>query len=143
VNTWEERLFKNPPKMSPDDSRYRLLAAQRFITIDPGRTPELHSSNWVDPLRETSPEAVLGQVVVSEPIITEVQVSVGPKEPISQCVVSPSILLMNAKSQSGRTLSGVEGIKTKRDAWVVPESAENVVPLGATVKFGGSGVKKD
>ena len=49
VSNWEERLFLKPPVMPVDDPRFAKITAQRFITIDVGRVPEVNSS-WVDPL---------------------------------------------------------------------------------------------
>src|SRR5574337_931171 len=60
VASWEERLFLNPPVMAPEDPRYSKLAAQKFITIDVGRTPEIRTSAsaWVDPNELSEPEPV-------------------------------------------------------------------------------------
>ena len=139
VNTWEDRLFKNPPKMATDDPRYNGLSAQRFITIDTGRTPEIRTSNWIDP---SDAPVEVDAPTVPEVAATPEPLVVAPASTLQRRGgVAPEVLSMNAKSQAGRTLPGVEGrVPTKRDAWAVPEPAENVVPVGATVKLGGSGV---
>src|ERR1051325_467081 len=50
VATWEDRLFKNPPRMPKDDPLYSTIAARRFIDIDPTRIPEVNGRlDWVDP----------------------------------------------------------------------------------------------
>lgn len=57
VNTWEERLFKNPKKLPQDDPRFAQITAQRFVDIASrqgtsipiiGQSPP-QTSSWVDP----------------------------------------------------------------------------------------------
>jgi hypothetical protein len=123
--------------MSPDDPRFTKFSAQRFITIDPGRTPEIRTSSWVDPRDLTEP-ATQGTI----PAVTTPAPEQAP-EPAPVGQVSPTAMLMNAQSQNGRVLSGVRADRpSKGDPWAVPAPAENVVPVGTTIKFGGSGVDK-
>src|SRR5690606_19815310 len=50
VASWEDRLFKNPPRMSKSDPLHAAIAAKRFIEIDVGRVPEVGGrSDWIDP----------------------------------------------------------------------------------------------
>jgi hypothetical protein len=126
TETWLERLFLHPPTMAADDPRYAGIAAKKFLTIDMGRTPEVRS-DWVDPNAlvqpvEVGPPAEIA--VVSAPIPTPAQGNV----------------LRNAPDQSGTVLPGGPA-QAPRDPWRAPAPAENLVPVGGTVRFGkGSGV---
>jgi hypothetical protein len=57
IATWEERLFKNPPRMSKDDPLYSAISAKRFIELDVARIAEADGrSAWVDPRGLEEPE---------------------------------------------------------------------------------------
>lgn len=148
VTTWEDRLFKNPPKMSPDDPRFERISAQKFITIDTGRTPEIRSS-WVDPsdLEEPTPRAHVPEV--TEPVRPPSSEAREPNpkkdsgSPRSTRVPS-GLALGNAPDQSGKTLQAPPSASiSRRDPWAVPaasDPADQIVSPGATVKLRGSGV---
>jgi hypothetical protein len=131
TESWLERLFLNPPVMLPEDPRYADIAAKKFLTIDVGRTPEIRS-DWVDPnaLVQPAPEPV---IAVQAPLPSP------PQAPLQEGTQRSNVLL-NAPDQSGTILPGSPA-KVARDPWGAPAPAENVVPVGATVRFGkGSGV---
>lgn len=168
VNSWEERLFRNPPRMDPSDPRYRDIAGKRFLTVDVGPAPEIRS--WVDPL-QAAPEPT-GMVVVptptpipkpaplpeTAPVSLEVVGNPEPPSPPPVPVVSsqptPPVPVvppqeerrseffpLNTIPQGGRMLSGVKKEeRPARDPWAVPEVAENVIPVGGRVRLGRSGV---
>ena len=165
VNSWEDRLFKNPPRMAPDDPRYKVIAGKRFLTIDTGAPPEIRS--WVDPMAEAPPQPVPPPPVVVAPVVpppveplpaVEVEVQPQPElqpqagaqsqvqprseTPFVGIVNRPEVLSMNVPNQGGVILPG--GVKPSptpvKDPWAAPEPAKNVIPVGGRVKFGGSGV---
>jgi hypothetical protein len=127
VATWAERLFLNVPKLDTSDPRYGKLSAQKFITIDTGRVPEV---GWVDPLE---PQAAPREDPPPPPEV--------PQAPgVARVAVPGHLALANAPSQAGKVL-GSGGQSARRDAWAVPEkSAEPVVAPGSRIKLGGSGV---
>lgn len=149
VNTWQDRLFQNPPRMDESDPRFKTIASQRFLSIDTSAPPEVRS--WVDPLDAPKPEPV---VVAAPPPPAPEPVPAPPAapEPAPQAVEPAAppeppkpppadFLSMNAPSQAGKMLSGVRSPQpTPRDPWAAPEPAENVVPVGGRVKLRGSGV---
>lgn len=149
VLNWEETLFKNPPKLAPDDPRFAGIMAKAFITIDPGRVPEIRS-DWVDPrdLKEPEP-AVSGtpsRLVV--PNVTPPRqdeggsggpspaapAEVAPPKPVAPAPTpqrpTPSqrsggtrtLIGVNAPDQTGKTLRGAPEAPTNTsDPWAVPE----------------------
>lgn len=151
VSTWEERLFQNPPRMAPEDPRFSRITAQRFLTIDTGRTPEI-SSSWVDPRDLEEPPA---PVVLTAPAATPVPIEgARPETPAptlqndSGSSASPEtrvhLTMLNAPSQTGKVLQGAPQTATsKRDPWAVPETpvtTDPIIPTGSRVKLRGSGV---
>lgn len=148
VSTWEERLFKNPPRMSPDDPRFEKIAAQKFITIDVGRTPSV-SSAWVDPTDLVEPPAAAPAPIATLPqVATSVE---APAPTVQKDTGSPAsaplpvrLALGNAPDQSGKTLPSPPSTSiSKRDPWAAPspsDTNETIVTPGASVKLRGSGV---
>jgi hypothetical protein len=148
VSTWEERLFKNPPRMSPDDPRFEKIAAQKFITIDVGRTPGV-SSAWVDPTDLVEPAAQAPEPVATKPPVAtsvEAPAATVQKDTGTPASASPPIRLAlgNAPDQSGKILpSHPSASISKRDPWASPlpsDTNETIVTPGASVKLRGSGV---
>lgn len=161
VNSWEDRLFKNPPRLDTSDPRYAGIASKKFLSIDVGAPPELRS--WVDPVAEPEPEpqpepevqaVSLPEVTPKVEVSVKVESSVTPEKKIEQqpkveskqppnkdSTVRPELLSMNSPSQGGKVLPGVKNPQPMtRDPWAAPEPIENVVPVGGRVKFRGSGV---
>lgn len=165
VNSWEDRLFRNPSRMSESDPRFKGIAGQKFLSLDLNAPVEVRG--WSDPMASDTvvekptiiekPTVVEKLAVVEKPAVVaasevkqvETQIlaaSEPPKElrvdPVSvRSVAAPEILSMNTLSQGGRMLSGVISPQpVPRDPWAAPEPAENVVPVGGRVKFKGSGV---
>ena len=142
VNTWEDRLFKNPPKMDARDPRYKEIAGKRFLSLDVGPAPELRS--WVDPSQDPAPIQVVqvGVPKVAEPVVAEPVSVPTPEVPkVSPEPVLTEISSINTPFQGGRMLSGVNRPQAApKDPWSAPTPAENVVPVGGRVKFKGSGV---
>jgi hypothetical protein len=132
VNTWEERLFLNPPRMPSEDPRYENIAGQRFLTIDVGRTPEVRS-DWIDPNSVMSSEPDL--TPAPEPVFT----TPVPQPPSVGGHIPQHLVLANAPDQSGKVLPGASKEPVK-DPWGVPEpTTEKILPIGGTFKMG-SGV---
>jgi len=158
VQDWEEKLFKNPPRLAADDPRFNRIVAQKFITIDTTRTPEIRS-DWVDPrdLKEPEPspitivESAAVQMAVTpvqapapaEMPAVEAPTATSPKPSTSsRSAAMQSLVGANAPDQSGKVLRGGPGASTnKSDPWAVPEPpAEEVVQPGAKIRMGRSGV---
>lgn len=144
VNTWQERLFRDPPRMDPNDPRYSQIASKRFLTLDLSAPPEVRS--WVDPTthQEPTPAPIVVPVVAPEPPkpAPAPQAPAPKAQPAPTREVAASVLSMNSQSQGGRMLSGVKTSQpTTPDPWAAPEPAENVIPVGGRVKLGGSGVR--
>jgi len=150
VNSWEERLFRNPPRMDASDPRFQQIAGKRFLSLDVGPAPEVRS--WVDPsqVQAPTPNLVADPTPVSP--VREVSAPNPPPKPEPALVVtepkpipanSPKeILLMNTPNQGGRMLPGAPTLPNPPgpDAWSAPKPAENVIPVGGRVKLKGSGV---
>lgn len=145
IANWEETLFKNPPTMAPDDPRFAQIVAQKFITVDLGRVPEIRSE-WADPRDLTEPTPII-LPAAPEPILVPT-VEARPPSPPKPVVSGPSTTLSlvgaNTPDQSGKVLRGdPRASTTKGDPWSLPEPpdpADVVVQPGATIKMGGSGV---
>lgn len=157
VNTWEDRLFKDIPRMPKSDPRYLPLASVDFKTVEHTRTTvAFDAPKWFDPRDvPSSPsetEAPPPQVVVPETKI-EAKVEETPEAEEGKevpKVASPyaknlpkDLLLLNTKGNSF-VLPGAPQQVTV-DKWSGPVSAGEapssapVVKKGATIKFGGSG----
>lgn len=157
VNTWEDRLFKNPPRMDSSDPLYNLIAGKKFLTIETGRAPEIRG--WVDPsepveepVRVEVPPVKTVPTVVTPTVVTPTVVAAPEKAPSSvrQATVEPAptrppdrgteSFPINTQFQGGRMLNGVRGQQAPpRDPWAAPTPAENIVPVGGRVKFKGGG----
>lgn len=138
VNTWQDRLFANPTRMDPSDPRFKVIASQRFLSVDTGAPPEVRS--WVDPLA-AAPKPVVVTPLAPVAAPTPEPVVVPVSEPVTPEPAPAEIFSMNAPSQSGRMLSGVKSPQTlSRDPWAAPEPAANVVPVGGRVRLRGPGV---
>lgn len=156
VNSWEDRLFLNPPRMDPSDPRYDLVSKQKFLSIDTSAPPEIRS--WVDPMaqpmHEPTPHFIEPKVKPAPPALKSEPPPVVSEEPsvpsqalaprpqVSSPTIRPEVLSMNAPNQGGKMLSGVRNPQPvpPRDPWAAPEPAENVIPVGGRVKLKGSGV---
>jgi hypothetical protein len=69
VTDWHKKLFVSPPRMDPQDPRFSMLAAKKFLMIDTGPIPEVgRSSAWLDPrdLNEGSPTRAPAPVSASD-----------------------------------------------------------------------------
>jgi hypothetical protein len=155
VTDWERKLFTDPPRLPPDDPLYAAITAKRFITIDPGRTPEIRS-DWVDPrdLKEAEPPPLVVAAPKAEPAPAP-KVEPAPPTPEARPATPPKpstsprsppgfLLGANAPDQSGKILPGApREPTTKVDPWAAPEPPQPgdvVVQPGARIKMGGSGV---
>lgn len=61
VATWYERLFLNPPSMDPSDPRFKTIASQKFLVLNPA----LMVNDWIDP-REDPPSSLIETNLVSK-----------------------------------------------------------------------------
>lgn len=163
VLDWEEKLFKNPPKLAPEDPRFAGIVAHKFITIDPGRTPEIRSE-WVDPrdLKEPEPAPLhaapsqiatptrVPEVVPDSPPTAEARTPSPPNDAGSKESARPTepkrsgaalaLVGANAPDQTGKLLRGSPtSPNTVADPWAAPDPpdpADQVVQPGATIKMG-------
>jgi hypothetical protein len=159
VQDWEEKLFKDPPKLAPDDPRFAQIIAHKFITIDVGRTPEIRS-DWLDPrdLKEPEPPTVHSaqSLIVVPPLASPppVERPSAPSTPVARTVSPPSdkdsprsgatlaLVGANAPDQGGRILRGSPtgpNNKVDADPWAPPEPpdpSDQIVQPGATIKMG-------
>lgn len=142
VTTWEERLFKSPPRMSSDDPRFERITAQRFVTIDVGRTPELRSA-WVDPTDLKEPSPSREPVALPVPPVVEPRIIEQPQAALPKAIPT-GLVQANAPDQSGKVLPRPPSSDIPRpDPWAAPappEPNDLVIQPGATVKLRGSGV---
>lgn len=154
VNSWEDRLFRNPPRMDSSDPRYRDIAGKRFLTVDVGPAPEVRT--WIDPMQsvpERSAPKPVPMELRPEPIVSPAPLQPEPTvvqpEPVTSLPVAPTpepsgkvrpeFVALNSISQGGRMLAGVrKEERPARDPWAVPEVAENVIPVGGRVRLGRS-----
>ena len=150
IKDWEEKLFLHPPTLAPEDPRFSQIVAQKFITIDVERMPEIRS-DWTDPRDLKEPEIVLPPAKVQpDPLIVlPPTVEAPPPSPPKPSTSGPSPALnlvgANASDQSGKVLRGGERASTsKSDPWATPEPpdppdpADIVVQPGAKIKMGSS-----
>ena len=140
TSTWEERLFSQVPRMDPTDPRYVVIAGQRFITVDVGRTPEVRS-DWVDPLVPTPAPAVTPVQVAAQPVVItqKTEELSAPSARTDGFRTKPNMVLSNAPDQSGKVLKPNAPLPTQapKDAWSPQKSAsEGVVLPGAVIKLG-------
>jgi hypothetical protein len=148
VSTWEDRFFKNPPRMDPSDPRFEEFQARRFLEFNPdnfGPIPEIgHRSAWVDP-----------KDVVQEPVVTEPEpkaVDQAPPplpaptvEPAPPAPAPAQAALVNTPFKQGTMLGGRQAPKTTPapvyDPWAGPapsqSSGDKIVKPGAKVRLGG------
>lgn len=146
VNTWQDRLFDNVPRMDSTDPRYAEFAGKKFLTVDTGRTPEIRSS-WVDP-RDLSAESTVPAGVSlphPEPVISEVPepatVAAPVQPPRNPARVPTHLLLSNTPAPQGVMIGRPTPAAPARDPWAAPEPPKDpVVAVGSRVKMGGSGV---
>jgi hypothetical protein len=153
VLNWEEKLFLHPPLLSQDDPRFAQIVAQKFITIDPGRTPEIRS-DWVDPRELKEPSSPIIQVPTAPstpdpapaPPTVQAPAPNPPKPSVSprSASAAQALAVTNAPDQTGKILRGApEASTTRPDPWAVPDPPhpdDEVVQPGAKIKMGRSGV---
>jgi hypothetical protein len=133
IQSWEDRLFNNPPQMDPQDPRYMKIQGQRFLTLYVGRTPEIRSSGWIDPLAEA-------EKLETAPVSPASIISV-PPVPSSKLVLPRRLSLANAPDQSGKMVGAP--VTPSRDPWAassLPPTTDPTISPGGTVKLRGSGV---
>lgn len=151
VSSWEERLFKNPPRLPKSDPLHAALAAKRFIEIDVGRVPEVGGkSDWVDPRsldepeppptpRPRKPKATKAESPrepgeTKEPPVTRVEGPPPPRTPL------------NSAFRQGAVLGDSPAKASKpKDQWAAPVTAKPpagaadppipVVQVGAKIRF--------
>ena len=146
VSTWQERLFRNPPRMSKDDPLYAAISAKRFLEIGTGRVPEVGgNSEWVDPraLEQPAPEAARPRAA-KQPKAPQVEI---PSEATPSASRTPREPLNSSFSQG--TMLGDGAVPPPRkpaDPWAAPvpaaapasppeRPAVPVVKPGATIRF--------
>lgn len=148
VTTWEERLFKNPPRMPKDDPLYAMITAKRFIEIDTGRIPEVNGRlEWVDPrgLEEPKEPSAKPRPVRkpkppdSTPRVEESTPRVGPPEarraPLNSDFEQGALLIDPRVTApvSRKPVDPWGGVATAPAASVKPDVP--VVKAGAVIKF--------
>jgi hypothetical protein len=162
VATWEERLFNEVPRMDPSDPRYQVLSAKRFITIDTGPVPEVRG--WVDPLNlkeppevpPTTPEPRTYEVPETTRIRAQAIVDLDEAGPVRAPVeegpvpesprVVPQASELNTPAVRGQMVGkkvGGPAVAPVSDPWEPRKSTTDglkVVPKGAKIRLGGSGV---
>jgi hypothetical protein len=147
VATWEERLFKDPPRMSKDDALYAILAAKRFVEVDTGRTPEVHgSAEWLDPrtlVERPEPES-RPRIVRAPRASTPSERAEESNPPLRAQQPTEWRAPLNTPFAQGTMLAGAPPVPPKPDRWAVatPPPAEEsspptVVKAGAKIKFTG------
>lgn len=158
VNTWHDRLFANPSTMSPDDPRFSLISAQKFLAIN---QPLTVHSGWVDPRDLEKAAAIPTEVAkVVEPAVTQEPVKSGTvaEPPTLPSVALPSVALppiptpepkrppspnlafTNTQTKSGQMLKGAPSPSTP--SWDAPSIGTSetegvrVVKPGTKIRIG-------
>lgn len=145
IDNWQDKLFKNPPRMQANDPRYSNIQGKRFLDIVPSSSYEIRGgSPWVDP-RDIG--------VVAAPTPPPVQVLAQP-EPEATTPLPPSVetveksespapLLRNTPFKQGQMLKGAPSPVSipVHDPWAAPKVSQTegvrVVKSGAKIKLGG------
>lgn len=112
VNTWEDRLFLNPPRMNEQDPRFASISGIKFVSVEGAAPPT--SSEWVDANEVKATSIVVPSAVRSLPVL-------------------------NTPVRHGIMLEGAPKAKptptSSSDSWDAPKG--NVVKPGAKIKLGG------
>jgi hypothetical protein len=165
VATWHERFFEKVPRMDPNDPRYPAITAQKFLTLDLGRTPEINtgaSSSWVDPRDVVEPvPPAPAPIVVQAPSPPPVVQEPAPAPSVASPVPAPApaqeptpvgqkrrlqrdLVLSNTPLQTGKMIGQPPAKAPAADPWAAPSPAPApdvpVVQPGARIKMGGGGV---
>jgi hypothetical protein len=164
VTTWEDRLFKNPPKMDRGDPRYQQISAKKFLTIQTPIQVRGQKAAWMDP-RELVEKLPIPEVRIKTPVIPPIlkpepipepvaqkeiaQVVQKPPEPKTEPKQAPGVAgsLMNTPSVGAQMLQGhkKEEPPAKKDPWIVNPGVTGsgqsgdvgkVVQPGAKIRFG-------
>ena len=145
VRTWEDRLFRNPPKMAPTDPRFQGIAGKKFLTLNQGSVPDI----WTDPHHPPVPPPTTAAPRPPEPPRPP-PTTAAPRQPVpprptppvpqsSPSATRPETFQINPPNQSGKVLQGGRPNQTPTkphaDAWDAPKPAENVIPVGGKVRF--------
>jgi len=163
---WHERLFTDVPRMDADDPRFKGIAAQKFMAIPVGATPEVGGQDWVDPreLREPEPvpvpqaieppqpapepepEAVPEPVAAPRPPTPEPPLQLEPPpppEPVEKTTSEPAPMqVLQTEGGTGRMIGGAKPPEKKSDPWepagVSSKGTDKIVAPGAKIKLGSS-----
>ena len=140
VNTWEERLFTDVPKMDTHDERFAAIAGKRFLTFDTGRTPEIRT-DWVDPRDVPQEPVIIKEATPSTPEPSPEPSPVVKPVPHAPSRVPVHLLRANTAVSSGVMVGEAPPSAPPRDPWATPEPSKDlIVPVGSRVKMGGTGV---
>jgi hypothetical protein len=146
VASWEDRLFKDPPRMEKSDPLYAALTAKRFIEIDVGRVPEVGGrSDWVDPRALDEPKTPTrkprkAKSTKAAELPKELET---PKEPPPARVERSSAARAprNTEFRQGTLLGEPGKTATPVDPWAAPPPAAPSTPpvplvqVGAKIRF--------
>lgn len=151
VNSWEERLFTEVPRMAPNDPRFEGIHAQKFITLGKDRPYEVQSA-WVDPRDLEEPPEIAKPAPVAPEIVKPAPEIVKP-EPVPPEIVKPAAVepsppppvrqpgrVLNTPLQQGQMLDGPKKPAKPRDPWEPPptktEDDGKIVEPGSRFRFG-------
>lgn len=157
VMNWHDRMFKNPPRMSPDDPRFEKLSAQKFVMVEPaivvlsgrgvksssdwGGTPVSTPAPVISTPVPAQPAPVSTIVPVSTPVPAEV---VAPTEKPLEPKPEPKPGLAQPRATLNTPVKPAQMIPnapppTPASGWESPpprQSGAPVVKPGAKIKFG-------
>lgn len=144
VANWFQDLFAAPPRMDPQDPRFMLLSAKKFLTIDTGPMPEVRTSSaWVDP-RNLNEGAISPSA--PKPVTSPDPEFMKPRaiehNPAPRQQVPGRTGPLNTPATGPRMLSNAPPPAPKADPWAATTpkiSTETIVAPGAKVRTGGSG----
>ena len=97
VRTWEERLFKNPPKLPETDPRFELINAKMFQEVPVGQISVVHG--WDVESRGEGAEQTTSIIIPAVPSVAP-QITEVPQKPVSTAVLG------NTPNQSGQMVGG-------------------------------------
>lgn len=143
IVTWKERLFTNPPRMTEEDPRYKIIRGKQFLSLDMKDVPEIGGrSSWVDP-RDLDSEPHSSKIIEVEATVEPVETLVVPTTPDIPLEHTVASKLMNTLVKKNVMVGGKvlpqPTVVPVSDPWAgktVAKPGEKVVKPGSKIRFG-------
>lgn len=162
VSGWEDKLFKQPPRMDLSDPRYEIIRGKRFQEVQTGPVLEIGRGPWQDPRDLAEPKAaapalkpaasVAPPSPSAEPVqdVEEEGPATDPTPPEAKAEETPATPsatppARNTPFRQGQMIAGANAPAPKTnpvyDPWAAPKPSQadglQVVKPGARIKLGG------